>query len=62
MEELFPFSKLVDPAEMKRTDCFTTLPVRVSRYDHLAVEGSKHFSMEWEKIVGEPQPITLYLL
>lgn len=60
-EEIFRYSRLVDPAEVQQTGCFTTLPVRVSRYDHLAVEASKRFLIEFEETVESeaPQPVRL---
>lgn len=54
-EELFPYSRVVDPEEVRRTPCFTTLPVRVNRYDHLADEATRRFSKEWAEIMEDGQ-------
>lgn len=55
-EDIFRYSRLVDPVEVQQTGCFTTLPVRVSRYDHLAVEASKRFLTEFGETVESEVP------
>ncbi|MCJ1463325.1 hypothetical protein MMC07_001932 [Pseudocyphellaria aurata] len=52
-EDLFPHSQPIDPDEVKRTRCFTTLPVRINRYDHVADEATRRFSREWAEVMDE---------
>ncbi|MCJ1270922.1 hypothetical protein MMC22_010819 [Lobaria immixta] len=50
-DELFPYSRVVDPEEVKQTPCFTTLSPRINCYDHLADEACWRFSKEWAEIM-----------
>ncbi|MCJ1464556.1 hypothetical protein MMC07_003169 [Pseudocyphellaria aurata] len=52
-EDLFPHSQLIDPEKVKQTRCFTTLPVRINRYDRVADDASRRFSREWAEIMNE---------
>ncbi|PWY81612.1 terpenoid synthase [Aspergillus sclerotioniger CBS 115572] len=50
---IWQHSRLVDEAEVKKSGCFTTLPVRVSLYDDVADNTAKHGNRVWHWFVGD---------
>lgn len=51
-EEMWQYSRELDPEEVKKTGCFTTLPVRINNRDDLANEASLRVLRDWAEHTG----------
>ncbi|RAK94795.1 bifunctional terpene synthase/polyprenyl synthetase family protein [Aspergillus ibericus CBS 121593] len=51
--QIWQHSRLVDKAEVEKSGCFTTLPVRISLYDDVADSTAKHGNRVWHWFIGD---------
>ena len=51
--QIWQHSRLVDAAEVKKSGCFTSLPVRISLYDNVADNTAKDGNRVWHWFVGD---------
>ncbi|KAH0559591.1 hypothetical protein GP486_003894 [Trichoglossum hirsutum] len=54
-EGTFTYSIPVDPAEIRKTGCFTLLPVRIHKYNDLADAASHKLRKDWQRHVRDGQ-------
>lgn len=45
-------SRPIDQDDENRKGCFTTLPIRVHKYDHVAERGTQRFAQDWAATVA----------
>ena len=50
-EEIWVHSRQIDPEEVRRTGCFTNLPVRVHKRDDIAENATQRLAIEWAEIM-----------
>jgi len=54
-EDIFIYSIPIDPAEVRKTGCFTTLPVRIHGRGDLADAASHKLLKDWDRHIGDGQ-------
>ena len=50
-ENIWVYSKPLDPEYIKKAGCFTSLPVRVHKDNHLADAATRHLATEWAHVM-----------
>ncbi|KAI9768777.1 MAG: hypothetical protein M1839_003962 [Geoglossum umbratile] len=50
-EEIWVHSRQLDPEEVRKTGCFTNLPVRVNKRDDIADSATQRLAVEWAEIM-----------
>jgi ophiobolin F synthase len=54
-EQIWVYSRLIDPEEVVQTGCLTTLPVRVHGRNDIAENATRRLTAEWAQIMGEEE-------
>jgi hypothetical protein len=53
----YRYSKPYDVAAASKQGCWSILPLRIHKDEHLAVEASYEFLSDWEKVVGKVEGV-----
>jgi ophiobolin F synthase len=56
MGEIWVNSQELDPDEVRRTGCFTSLPVRVHKRGDIVDDAVKRLAIEWADVMGDGNP------